>query len=40
MDKIMDILSSMSAMAAAKDHGPSSEEERCSERVLELAKKT
>lgn len=39
MDKIMDVLSSMSAMVAVKDHAPSSEEERCSERVLELAKK-
>lgn len=39
MDKIMDVLSSMSAMVTAKDHAPSSEEERCSERVLELAKK-
>jgi hypothetical protein len=39
MDKIMGILSSMSAMAAAKDHEQSSEEERCSERVLELAEK-
>lgn len=39
MDKVMDVLSSMSAMAVAKVRGPSSEEERCSKRILELAKK-
>lgn len=39
MDKVMDVLSSMSAMAVAKARDPSNTEERCSERVLELAKK-
>lgn len=39
MNKIIDVISSMSAMGIRKNKGPSNEEERCSKRILELASK-